>query len=113
MRWKSAERYLQSFSHDCPAGQSFQETFISGSEVPEVTISAVGGAGGKPRLLFVTGGLRASTDGGIVFMDRISEQHPMLTHHFGTVPKVSLTFRPDLNYTCLESMELVYSGSPR
>jgi len=113
LRWKSAERYLQSFSHDCQAGPSFQDTFISGSEVPEVIISAVGGAGGKPRLVFVTGGLRASTDGGIVFMDRISEQHLMLTHHFGAVPKVSLTFRPDLNKTCLQSMELAYSGSPR
>ena len=115
MRWKSADQYLQSFSQDCQTGQSFRPMFVSGNEVPEVTISAVGGgACGKPRLVFVTGGWRpSSTDGGIVLMDRISEQHPMLTHHFGTVPKVSLTFRPDRNYTCFESMELDFSGSSR
>lgn len=122
-KWTSYEKYLKQCSRkEISQDQCFQELFVDGAEIPEVTISAVGrGSGGKPRLLFVTGGLKMdcsptsrNDSGAIILMDRISEQHPMLTHHFGIVPKISLTLRPDENLECMDCMELdVVSGSTR
>lgn len=119
-KWQSLNAYLQAASRmDQPGDleEAFRSVFITGTEIPEVTISAVA-ATGKPRLVFATGGIEPGTTAmepntDIVLMDRIAEQHPMLTHHFGIVPRVSLTMRPSADRTGLESMELQFQGSPR
>lgn len=115
-KWPELSNYLKNTQHGQHEEKTltaiFHRSFAMGKDMPEITICAVG-RNGKQKLIFATSGVERKGDADVVLIDRISEQHPMLTHQFGVVPRFSLTLKKQLGKAALDCFELQFQIAPR